>query len=72
MLDAAVAAKRAALPSDDAGDGLALVRQALLIALAQKEAEAAARTRRPTNSQHDLTPQELGRAPAFVMRSSRS
>ena len=38
-LEAAVAAKRAALPPNDACDGLALVRQALLIALAQKEAE---------------------------------
>ena len=47
MLEAAVAAKRAALPSDDAGDGLALVRQALLIALAQKEAEAAAGANEP-------------------------
>jgi hypothetical protein len=55
MLEAAVAAKRAALPSDDAWDGLALVRQALLIALAQKEAEAAAgadgRRRGRTSSQ---------------------
>jgi hypothetical protein len=42
-LEAAAAAKRAASPADDAWDGLALVRQALLVALAQKEAEAAAR-----------------------------
>jgi hypothetical protein len=41
-LEAAAAAKRAASPQDDTWDGLALVRQALLIALAQKEAEAAA------------------------------
>jgi hypothetical protein len=41
-LEAAVAAKRATSPPDDTWDGLALVRQALLIALAQKEAEAAA------------------------------
>jgi hypothetical protein len=41
-LKAAAAARRAAAPADDAWDGLALVRQALLIAAAQKEAEAAA------------------------------
>jgi hypothetical protein len=40
-LDAAAAAKRAASPPDDTWDGLALVRQALLIAIAEKEAEAA-------------------------------
>jgi hypothetical protein len=41
-LQAAAAAQRAAAPPDDSWDGLAVVRQALLIALAQKEAEAAA------------------------------
>ena len=41
-LEAAAAAERAAAPPDDTWDGLAVVRQALLIAAAQKEAEAAA------------------------------
>jgi hypothetical protein len=42
MLEAAAAAKSAASPPDHAWDGLALVRKALLIALAQKEAKAGA------------------------------
>jgi hypothetical protein len=47
-LEAAVAAEDVASPADDPRDGLHMLRQALVAALAQKEAETAAALNKPS------------------------